>query len=174
MWQLYYFVLRLLSPAARVVFNVQHRMLTVRRTRVAITRPDGSVLLVKNSLGSRKWTLPGGGVERGESDEVAACREVREELGIAIKLETLKSLGSVQMDGYEAPIFIVCIDDSLAQSISPQKFEIKDWRWERFTSPGFPDKVQDIVHHTYALLSAGGRIDRMDDSHVMTDYRSDT
>ena len=41
------------------------------------------VLLIRQSYGTRRWTLPGGAVKRGESLRDAAIREVREEAGIA-------------------------------------------------------------------------------------------
>ncbi len=48
-------------------------------------RPDGRrwVLLIarRNAAGKPQWTLPKGGIEPGETDEVAALREVREETG---------------------------------------------------------------------------------------------
>jgi 8-oxo-dGTP pyrophosphatase MutT (NUDIX family) len=48
-------------------------------------RPDGSrwvLLIVHRSMsGHPRWTLPKGGIEEGETPEVAALREVREETG---------------------------------------------------------------------------------------------
>lgn len=164
MWRLYYASLRLLSPAARVVFYVQHKLLTVRRTRVAIIRPDGAVLLVKNSLGNRKWTFPGGGVMRGETDELAACREVQEELGIRIEPRELTPLGSMQMNGFVAPLFAAQIDQQRVHSISPHKLEIQAWRWVDFDSDMPLDDMQRVVHHVRTLLSTEERVDRMDDS----------
>jgi 8-oxo-dGTP pyrophosphatase MutT (NUDIX family) len=41
----------------------------------------GRVLLVKHSYGPPIWTLPGGGMGRGEDPAAAAAREFREELG---------------------------------------------------------------------------------------------
>lgn len=50
-----------------------------------IERPDGSLLLVRQSYRSR-WGVPGGLLQRGERPEDAARREVREEVGIDIEL----------------------------------------------------------------------------------------
>lgn len=50
-----------------------------RRVRVAILH-DNKVLVVKNLIGPNKWDLPGGGIKSGETAEVAARRELIEEL----------------------------------------------------------------------------------------------
>lgn len=46
---------------------------------------DGKLLLIRNSY-RRGWTLPGGGVEPGETSIQAAARELREELGLAVAI----------------------------------------------------------------------------------------
>jgi len=45
----------------------------------------GTWLLIRNTYGHKYWTLPGGGVKRRESPADAARREVREEVGIALR-----------------------------------------------------------------------------------------
>lgn len=52
--------------------------------RVLLLR-EGSVVLVRHWLTPGVWTLPGGGVKKGETPEQAAVREIREELGYTIK-----------------------------------------------------------------------------------------
>jgi 8-oxo-dGTP pyrophosphatase MutT (NUDIX family) len=44
---------------------------------------EGELLLVRNSY-RQGWALPGGGIRRGESAAAAACRELREEVGVAL------------------------------------------------------------------------------------------
>ena len=50
-----------------------------------IERADGAVLLVRQTY-RKAWGIPGGLLERGESPEDAARREVAEEVGLAIEL----------------------------------------------------------------------------------------
>lgn len=50
--------------------------------RVIIADEQNRILLVRHSYISG-WYLPGGGVDRGETLEEAACREALEEVGIA-------------------------------------------------------------------------------------------
>lgn len=50
---------------------------------VVVLNDAGEVLLVRHAYGTGKWTLPGGGLKRGELPEPAAWREIAEELGCA-------------------------------------------------------------------------------------------
>src|SRR3954471_10661858 len=55
---------------------------------VALVDPDGRVLLAQRPEGKAMaglWEFPGGKIEDGESPEDALVRELREELGIAVK-----------------------------------------------------------------------------------------
>lgn len=52
--------------------------------RVILER-DGRVVLVRHWFAPWVWTLPGGGVDIGESAEMAAIREIREETGYTIR-----------------------------------------------------------------------------------------
>lgn len=66
-----------------------------------ITRDDGRVLLIKrgNEPGRGLWSLPGGRVEPGESDEVAVAREVAEETGLTVAVGNLA--GRVRRGRYD-------------------------------------------------------------------------
>ncbi len=46
-----------------------------------IRDPHDRVLLVHTTYGNRLWEIPGGGLEPGEHPEIAAAREVAEEIG---------------------------------------------------------------------------------------------
>ena len=46
---------------------------------------EDSILMIRNTYGDMRWTFPGGGYKRNESPEMAAAREVREEVGISLE-----------------------------------------------------------------------------------------
>lgn len=160
MWRLYYALLSAVSPIARIAFRWHSKAFTIRRVRVAIMRPDGQVLLVQNAVGDRKWTLPGGGASRIETDAVAACREVYEELKIRIDSAELQLLGDVQSRGYVTPVFVVRIDQLRAERVTPQRLEIKSWRWASLQD--LPLEVQSTVYSVRDLLSHAERVDRIE------------
>lgn len=63
--------------------------MTVHVAAALIQRPDGAFLLAQRPAGrvfAGHWEFPGGKVEAGESASQALIRELREELGIEVKL----------------------------------------------------------------------------------------
>lgn len=50
-----------------------------------IFNTGGHVLLLKKTYGDKGWSLPGGGVDPGETIHQALLRECREELGIEVQ-----------------------------------------------------------------------------------------
>lgn len=59
------------------------------RSRVVIAQ-DGKLALIKRIRnGTTYYVFPGGGIEPGETAEVAAMREAHEELGVNVRLGRL-------------------------------------------------------------------------------------
>jgi 8-oxo-dGTP diphosphatase len=61
---------------------------------------DGRILLIRraNEPGRGLWSVPGGRVEPGESDEAALVREMAEETGLAVEVGAL--VGAVVRGDY--------------------------------------------------------------------------
>jgi 8-oxo-dGTP pyrophosphatase MutT (NUDIX family) len=81
------------APLHRQLYRLAHALRRqwwrIRRPRlngvIVIAFDDADrVLLVRHSYGSPLWSLPGGGMVRGEDPEQAAMREIREELGCGL------------------------------------------------------------------------------------------
>jgi 8-oxo-dGTP pyrophosphatase MutT (NUDIX family) len=81
-----------LQAEVRLVYSLSEAMSyeQSRRARAtAVVVRGGKVLLVREA-GVHYYSLPGGGMHEGEAAEVAAVREIREELGLlAAKVERL-------------------------------------------------------------------------------------
>ena len=72
---------RLIQPLLHVAFLLM-RPLTVGVRGICYDAASNSILLVRHTY-SKGWTLPGGGVEVGESMFTALKRELSEEVGLA-------------------------------------------------------------------------------------------
>ncbi len=66
---------------------------------VVLTAIDGKLLMVRRGVEPQmgRWAFPSGYVDRGESVETAACREVLEETGMIVEVERM--LGVYSRDG---------------------------------------------------------------------------
>ena len=97
------------------------------RVRVIVYRDDGKILLVRGRFSRQKWALPGGGVNRNESYEQAAVREVLEEIGL--KIHNLRYLGKANSHESYAK-FSVRVFAAYASNCDIKcNFEIMEARW---------------------------------------------
>lgn len=93
-----------------------------RRRATVIAEQDGKVLLIKER-GSRRYSLPGGGIERNESFMEAAVRELREETRlIAVKTEYL-------FDHEGATQYHKVIWALVRGSVRIQQKELAEYKW---------------------------------------------
>lgn len=102
-----------------------------RRVKVAILNNDSThLLLAKNFISEQAWSIVGGGVHDGESDEMAAVREVAEETGITLQADTLQFIDQRVMKShlarYTAVFYVAFAPD---MQLRRQKLEILDLQW---------------------------------------------
>jgi 8-oxo-dGTP diphosphatase len=57
---------------------------------------DGEILVLRSSY-RRGWSLPGGGIARGESAREAAVRELREEIGLTVPAASLHEAQALEL-----------------------------------------------------------------------------
>ena len=132
------------DPVAREsVYRTLHRVVS----KVAITNPEGRILMVKVTRGffTGCWTLPGGFVDYAEHPRKGAEREALEELGINISIADPKGESGdavagddgaliqeaiFQQDGINWISFTYrCHADIRAEDIVPKDDEIEEARW---------------------------------------------
>jgi ADP-ribose pyrophosphatase YjhB (NUDIX family) len=141
---------RIPEPVRRVLVRVVAPSFTVGAL-CAITRPDGQLLLVRQTY-RPKWGLPGGLLRRREEPGDGARREVREEVNLDIEL-----LGEpvVVVDPVPRLIDIVfrARPASLAAiaELRPASPEIVEARWFA------PDQLPELQHEAAAALAALAR-----------------
>lgn len=95
--------------------------------RVIVYRDEGDILLVKNRFSRQKWALPGGGVNRNESYEQAAVREVLEEIGL--KIHNLRYLGKANSHESYAKFSVRVFAAHASDYDIKCNFEIMEARW---------------------------------------------
>lgn len=109
------------------------------KVAVAVILGDADgVLLGKRRVnpGSGLWSFPAGYVNRGEVLEEAAMREVREEIGLAVKLT---GIVGVYSERGEPVVLVVYSGDVLAGDPTPDGHEVSEVR--RFPFEQLPDDL---------------------------------
>ena len=97
------------------------------RVLVVVYRDDGKILLVRSRFSRQEWALPGGGVNRNESYEQAAVREVSEEIGL--KIYNLRYLGKANSHESYAKFSVRVFAAHASNYDIKCNFEIIEARW---------------------------------------------
>ena len=87
---------------------------------------EGRLLLVRLSYGPDAWSLPGGGIRRGETPEDAARRELLEEAGCEAHATTL--LGVQDETSFGAPSRVHVFATRISSVPSPDRREVLEAR----------------------------------------------
>lgn len=96
----------------------------------AIVVREGQLLVVKDRL-YVGYKLPGGHIEKGESIQEALKREVFEEMGVAIDLESIMGIGHFRQGQFgETNLYLVCTAKAVSLDINiNDSSEIIEARW---------------------------------------------
>lgn len=145
---------RALMPLAHAA---RHRWRCWRKTPIAgvsviITNLGGDVLLLKHSYGPAVWSLPGGGLARGEDPLEAARREVREELGVELaRIEPVGTLEEVLSGSPHTAHIFAAVCDRRPQ---PDGREVTVARF--FPSHSLPEPLGETTRKRIAVWRARG------------------
>lgn len=149
------------APLHRAILPIAHavrhrwrrwRQVPIAGVSVIITNLGGDVLLLKHSYGPDVWSLPGGGLARGEDPTEAARREVREELGIELpRVEAIGTLEEVLSGSpHTAHLFAATCD----QNPRPDGREVVEARF--FPSHSLPEPLGKTTRARIAAWKARG------------------
>jgi 8-oxo-dGTP pyrophosphatase MutT (NUDIX family) len=109
---------------------------------VVFNRELGKVLLIKDSYG--RWALPKGHIEKGESSEQAALREISEETGLK-QLTAVAKLGQVKyfynLKGENIFKMVVFFLVEAKDTELKHEWEIKDAKWFK------PDDALETIEY---------------------------
>jgi len=114
---------------------------------------DGEFLLVRHNYGHGAWTIPGGGVERGESFEEATKRELFEETGIVAT--TLQKLGEyASIHRYHTDVMHAYCYHAQNKMFKVDGWEIAEAQWvDRYNLPAPHRPIVDVVLSEYRISS---------------------
>ncbi|WP_082614885.1 NUDIX hydrolase [Paenibacillus sp. Soil787] len=90
-----------------------------------ITNSEGQILLLKRTYGNKGWSLPGGGVDAGETIHQAVFRECCEELGIEVKNAVLTGFYYHSSINAQVGIFRCSIPEAAEIKLSSEHSEFK-------------------------------------------------
>jgi ADP-ribose pyrophosphatase YjhB (NUDIX family) len=112
---------------------------------------NGGILLVQRAIHPAygKWVFPGGYVDRGETLEAAALREVREESGLSVRLTRL--LGAYSYPGH--PVILVAYagevtDGTVAideESLAIRAYPPAEIPWNDLAFPSTTQAIRDYL-----------------------------
>lgn len=109
---------------------------------------EGRVLMIRNTYGDMYWTFPGGGFKRNESPEMAAIREVSEEVGIS--LDGLRPLGEyTSRDGYKLDTVTCYAGRVTSPGFEIERNEIYEAAWFDWTH--LPQPLAADAHRVIEL-----------------------
>lgn len=144
---------KVVSPLFIGILKLHTAITGVQRSRVIVINEVGQLLLVRGFVGAN-WSLPGGGIEKGETPLHAAARELFEETGIKLMDEQFTKAGVLEGDqspvNYVAHIYTTTIQSVDLPSKQYNTHEIIDVEWHDLAA--LPEDMSSIVLPSLQLL----------------------
>lgn len=117
----------------------------------AIFELDSGIVLIQRDIepGYGKWTFPGGFVERGETAEAAAEREVLEESGVEIEVEDIVGLYSYEGQVPAIAVFEARViggePQALDETMDVKSFDHDNLPWAEIAFPSTEQALKDYL-----------------------------
>jgi 8-oxo-dGTP pyrophosphatase MutT (NUDIX family) len=117
-----------------------------------ITNKEGNILLLKQTYGDKRWGLPGGGVEPGETIHEAIRRECCEEIGVDILVRAFTGLYYHKSFNSQVGIFKCELPEGVHIRLSNEHSEYK---WINISELGEVQRlrVQDALDFNGQVIS---------------------
>lgn len=103
-------------------FNNSYRF----SVHAVIVNSEGNVLQLKQTYTDKRWGLPGGAVEPGETIHEAIKRECKEELGLDIIVEAFTGMYYHKSFNSQVGIFLCKLPENIEIKLS---HEHSEYRW---------------------------------------------
>ncbi|RYF29503.1 MAG: NUDIX domain-containing protein [Chloroflexi bacterium] len=151
----YRFVGSAASPVVIAGLRAMEAIHSRGRARIIVQNKNGKILLVNGIISQHHYTLPGGGIEKGETALMAVIRELKEEAGIVVAADIVRQVCYLtkRADGvpYDATIFhaqLTIGDEVVAYS----RRELKSAIWVSLED--LPESIGPITKKSIAILSS--------------------
>ena len=133
---------RMMSPLFILLLRLYTLLTGVERVRVVVVNERKEVLFVCGVISDRKWSLPGGGIARGERPAAAARRELLEETGIEADEKDFEFLTMLEKAdtsaSFRAPLFLLHTQSSALPEKPVNPWEIAHVGWYKMSDPPSP------------------------------------
>lgn len=127
----------------------------MERTRI-LAIDDDKVLVSKNWISDGKWSLPGGGLHKGEPIVQGAIREMLEETGVELKPAQLRFLAKGTYKnyglGFDFYCFVVRVDRPW--KFKKQLHEVSDLAWMPYRELNTQNAGKDVMLALHAWQSS--------------------
>ena len=127
--------------------------------KIAFIETKNGQILSTKSKGKTKYYIPGGKRERGETDNQTLVREVKEELNVQIKSNTIKYIGTfkAQSDGAKEGVMVrmTCYKADYMGVMEPTS-EIEEIRWLNYRDLDIVSEVDKII---FGFLKEKGELE---------------